>query len=212
MKLTPPWISKESKVRSAHCRDHQDKHASCISQTFTRAVLAAGGAGSPRHLRTLMAPLVDLLLETQNAGEVDDPSPGGTSGCHLLSGCILHHFHIRVFPRPLSAREMRNWQVNTIFKVFKVSHILPRILEKEVASMCQICTYWGRGDLPTKEPVRSVCSPGYCFSDTSGAQEGTTGHGSAQRPAGAGASVPISPRLIHSALHPPAAPPPITVA
>ena len=147
LKLTP-WISKASKVGSAQCRDHQDKHASCTSQTFTRTVPAAGGAGSPRHLRTLMAPLIDLLLETQNAGEVDDPSPGGTSGCHLLSGCILHHFHIRVFPRPLSAKEMRNWQVNSIFKVFQVSQILPHILEKEVASMCQICTYWGGGGPP----------------------------------------------------------------
>ena len=145
MKLTPPRISKASKVGSAQGRDHQGKHASCTSQTFTRAVPAAGGAGSPRHLRTLMAPLIDLLLETQNAGEVDDPSPGGTSSCHLLSGCILHHFHIRVFPRPLSAKEMRNWQFNTIFKV---SQILPRILEKEVASMCQICTYWGGGGPP----------------------------------------------------------------
>ena len=95
----------------------------------------------PRHLRTLMSPLGNLLLETQNAGEVDDPSPGGTSSCHLLSGRILHHFHIRVFPRSLSAKEMKNWQVNTIFKVFKVSQVLSRILEKEVASMCQICTY-----------------------------------------------------------------------
>ena len=46
LKLMPPWISKESKLRSVHCRDHQDMHASCISQTFSRAVPAAGHTGS----------------------------------------------------------------------------------------------------------------------------------------------------------------------
>lgn len=185
MKLTLLWISNESKVRSVHCRDHQDKHASCISQTLTRAVPAAGGAGGPRHLRTLMAPLVELLLETQNAGEVDDPSPGGTSGCHLLLGCILHHFHIRVFPRPLSAKEMRNWQVNTIFKVFKVSQILPCILEKEVASMCQICTYWGGGTSPRRSQSDQSVLPDTASQTPLGPKQGATGHGSAQRPAGA---------------------------
>ena len=183
MKLTPPRISKASKVGSAQGRDHQGKHASCTSQTFTRAVPATGGAGSPRHLRTLMAPLIDLLLETQNAGEVDDPSPGGTSSCHLLSGCILHHFHIRVFPRPLSAKEMRNWQFNTIFKV---SQILPRILEKEVASMCQICTYWGGGGTsPGRSQSDQSVLPDTASQMPLGPKQGTTGHGSAQRPAGA---------------------------
>lgn len=87
----------------AHCHGHLNLNIFCISKNWILPVQALGVPKRPWHLRTLMSPLINFFLESQNTGEVNDSSTGGTSCCHFLSGLVFHHFHIRVFPVSLAA-------------------------------------------------------------------------------------------------------------
>lgn len=127
------------------------------------AVPALGGPDRPRHLRTLMSPLIDFFPETQNTGEVNDPSPGGASCCHFLLGLIFHHFHIGAFPMSLPALKVRNLQIMTIlFKLKKKKNqpnLVSSLLEKGAASLCWLCTSgegsWGQASKISLSTLRS---------------------------------------------------------
>lgn len=100
----------------AYCHGHLNLNIFCISQNWIVPVQALGAPKRPWHLRTLMSPLINFFLESQNTGEVNDSSTGGTSCCHFLSGLVFHHFHIKVFPMSLAAMKIRNWQILLFFK------------------------------------------------------------------------------------------------
>lgn len=109
-KLSLSWcycgLVKEEELAQQNCSGHSD-NMTAFSISKTLAVEALCIPGRPQRLRTLMSPLINFFLETQNASEVNDPSPGGTSCSHFLSGIIFHHFHIRIFPMSLSAMKKR---------------------------------------------------------------------------------------------------------
>lgn len=167
------------------------------------AVLALGVAGHPLHLRTLMSPLTDFFLESQNTCEVNDPSPGDTSCCHFLSVCILHHFHIRAFPMSLSVEKMTNWQLNTILKIFFFTQSNFLFWRRE-QPLCAGSAHLGRAPYASGRLARYVCSPGYRFPDIPQAlaldatHSRGLGSGLAHKPAGPWASLLITPRLIYS--------------
>lgn len=59
--------------------------------------------GEAKVLLTCMCLVINFLLESQDTGQVDDSSPRGAGGSHLLPGVIFFHVYVRVFPWPLSA-------------------------------------------------------------------------------------------------------------
>lgn len=113
---------------------------------FLKLDVSSSGPRRPRerrrHLRTLMSPLVNFFLEAQHTGEVDDPAPRGTRCCHFLSGIIFHHFHIRAFPRPLSAMKIRSRQIMTILEsfFFKSAKFCVLHFGKGSSFSCWLCT------------------------------------------------------------------------
>ena len=208
----PPWISKESKLCSVHCRDHQDMHASCISQTFTRAVPAAGDTGSlgtyvlswPRslisswRLRTLVRLMI--LLRGVQAAVISFRDASSTISTSESSRGLFLQRRWRTGRSTISLKFFKSVKFGSHFgegSSFYVPNL--HILGRQGGT-----SPWG------SQSDQSVLL--HTASQTPlGPKQGATGHGSAQRPAGPQASVLISPRLIHSALHPLPGPPSITV-
>lgn len=108
-----------------------------------------------------MSLLVNLLPQTQNTGEVNDPPPGGASGRHFLLGPIFHHFLIGAFPMSLSAVKI-NWQVSLLFKLKfkKFSQIWGLNFGEESSFSVLAVDIRGRG--LGGRSARTVCPPAHC--------------------------------------------------